>query len=88
MIKKILLPAISLLFLLSIACTSEMEAPVLAPFTGLDTICTNDWWNRALNPIHNVKVERDRVVAFGLYTVSKGTLKLNAQLYPRMKRVG
>jgi hypothetical protein len=70
------------LILLATACNTVMEAPVKAPFTGLDTICTNDWWNRANNPIHNVKVERDQVVAFGLYTVSNGTLKLSAQLYP------
>jgi len=78
--KKLILPA---LILALFSCqTKVMEPPVLAPFTDLDTICTNDWWNRAPNPIHNVKVERDRVVAFGLYTVSKGTLKLSAQLYP------
>jgi hypothetical protein len=59
-----------------------LEPPVLAPFTDLDTICTNDWWNRAPNPIHDVKVERDRVVAFGMYTVMNHTLKLSAQLYP------
>jgi hypothetical protein len=79
---KLLLPIITLILSLALACNKVMEPPVIAPFTGLDTICTNDWWNRAPNPIHNVKVERDRVVAFGLYTVSKGTLKLSAQLYP------
>jgi len=70
------------LILLATACNTVMEAPVKAPFTGLDTICTNDWWNRTENPIHDVKVERDQVLAFGLYTVSNGTLKLSAQLYP------
>ncbi len=78
--KNLLLPAL-VLFLFGCQ-TKVMEPPVIAPFTDLDTICTNDWWNRAPNPIHDVKVERDRVVAFGLYTVSKGTLKLSAQLYP------
>ena len=82
MSKQILLPVALLLMSLTFACNSEMEPPVQTPFTDLDTICTNDWWNRAPNPIHNVKVERDQVVAFGLYTVSKGTLKLSAQLYP------
>ncbi len=78
--KKLILPA---LILALFSCqTKVMEPPVLAPFSGLDIICTNDWWNRAPNPIHNVKVERDQVVAFGLYTVSKNTLKLSAQLYP------
>ncbi len=69
-------------FLLALSCKQDMVPPVPAPFTGLDTICTNDWWNRAPNPIHNVKVKRDQVIAFGLYTVANGTLKLSAQLYP------
>jgi len=72
--------AIAILFF---SCnTGEMEPPVKAPFTDLDTICTNDWWNRAPNPIHDVKVERDQVVAFGMYTVGSQILKLSAQLYP------
>jgi hypothetical protein len=82
MSKHLLLPPIALLLFLISACNRVMEPPVIAPFSGLDTLCTNDWWNRAPNPIHNVKVERDKVIAFGLYTVSKGILKLSAQLYP------
>lgn len=74
--------SVILLLVLTTGCNTSMEAPVKAPFTGLDTICTNDWWMRAPNPIHNVKVERDQVVAFGLYTVFHNTLKLSAQLYP------
>jgi hypothetical protein len=70
------------LVLSAIACNQVMEPPVMAPFTDLDTICTNDWRNRAPNPIHNVEVERNQVVTFGLYTVSKGTQKLSTQLYP------
>ena len=64
------------------------EKPVLdqtyakAPFTGIDTLATNDWWNRADNEIINLKVDRDSVVAFALYTVADSTLKLTAQLYP------
>ncbi|MDX2432858.1 MAG: hypothetical protein QNK35_18105, partial [Bacteroides sp.] len=81
--KKIILPLITLILMaMAMACNTSMEPPVKAPFTGLDTICTNDWWNRAPNPIHNVKVERDQVLAFGMYTVSNATLKLSAQLYP------
>ena len=81
--KKLLLPAtIAILAILTIGCNTVMEPPVLAPFENLDTICTNDWWNRAPNPIINVKVERDDVVAFGIYTVSNNTLKLSAQLFP------
>jgi hypothetical protein len=64
------------------------EPPVLAPFEkGEDTLCVNDWWNRPepQKPgakIIGLKVPRDQVVAFGLYTVSNKTLKLSAQLYP------
>lgn len=79
---KNLIPPGVILLLLALGCESNMEPPVKAPFTGLDTLCTNDWWNRGPNPIHDVKVDRDKVVAFGLYTVAEGTLKLSAQLYP------
>ena len=56
--------------------------PVVAPFQNLDTIATNDWWNRKPNPIIDVNVKREDVIAFGIYTVSKNTLKLSAQLFP------
>jgi hypothetical protein len=59
------------------------EPPVKAPFLkGEDSLCVNDWWNRPANPIVDLKVPRDQVVAFGLYTVANGILKLSAQLYP------
>jgi len=62
--------------------TQERIPPVTAPFSDVDTLAINDWWNRAENPIVNLKVNRDSVVAFGIYTVSKNILKLSAQLYP------
>lgn len=64
------------------------EPPVRAPFEkGEDSLCVNDWWNRPTpaNPkqrIIDLKVPRDQVVAFGIYTVMHGRLKLSAQLYP------
>ena len=70
------------------AAEEHGEPPVKSPFKkGEDTLATNDWWNRPLpkNPrqrIIDLKVPRDQVVAFGLYTVANGTLKLSAQLYP------
>ncbi|MEM6633769.1 MAG: hypothetical protein AAF694_29115 [Bacteroidota bacterium] len=60
----------------------QLEPPVPAPFENLDTLATNDWWKRSSNPIIELKVDRDSVVAFGMYTVANGTLKLSAQLYP------
>jgi len=60
----------------------EMVPPVIAPFEGIDTLAINDWWNRGPSEIIDVKVEREDVVAFGIYTVSNGVLKLTAQLFP------
>lgn len=59
------------------------EAPYKAPFQKKeDSLCINDWWNRGDNPIINLKVPRDEVVCFGIYTVHESILKLSAQLYP------
>ncbi len=58
------------------------DPPVPAPFEGLDTLCVNDWWNRPESPIMELRPPRDEVIAFTLYTVSNGTLKLTAQLFP------
>ena len=60
----------------------SLKPPVIAPFEGIDSLATNDWWNRGESPIINLKVDRDKVIAFGIYTVSKQTLKLTAQLFP------
>ncbi len=59
-----------------------MQPPVTAPFTDLDTLATNDWWNRGSSDIIDVKVDRNETIAFGIYTVSNGVLKLSAQLFP------
>ena len=59
-----------------------MAVPVIAPFKKIDTIAVNDWWNRKPNKIINVKVKREDVVAFGIYTIHNNTLKLTAQLFP------
>ena len=82
-IKKILLITISIIALGSCKEAAKEQVPlVIAPFTDLDTLAINDWWNRKENPIINLKVDRDSVVAFGIYTVANGTLKLSAQLFP------
>jgi len=73
-------------FLLITSCSKKKEKeripPVTAPFSDVDTLAINDWWKRGDNPIINLKVDRDSVVAFGVYTVSNNTLKLSAQLFP------
>jgi hypothetical protein len=80
----------NLIFLVSVilfaSCKSvdqkESITYVPAPFSGVDTLATNDWWNRAANPIIDLKVDRKDVIAFGMYTAHANTLKLTAQLFP------
>jgi len=80
-----------ILFILTFSCgkvkkedvnKNVFQDIVKAPFDSLDTLSSNDWWNRGPNPIINLKVERKDVIAFGIYTVSNSTLKLSAQLFP------
>lgn len=77
---------LTMLLLTLIGCNEKIEKEktplVIAPFSNVDTLAINDWWNRSDNPIINLKVPRDSVIAFGIYTVSNSTLKLSAQLYP------
>lgn len=53
---------IHLLYLLMIlligACESQPQKFEAAPFTGLDTLSTNDWWNRKTTKIIDLKVNR------------------------------
>jgi len=63
-------------------------------FPNLDHLSTGEWWKRDRPPevpskkgkppkrIIELKVPRDEVVAFALYTQDGGTLKLTGQLYP------
>ncbi len=67
-------------------------------FPNLDHLSTGEWWKRARPPevpskkgkppkrIIELKVPRDQVVAFALYTQDAGTLKLTGQLYPLMPK--
>lgn len=59
------------------------EAPVKFEFAkGEDSLCINDWWKRPTGGIIDLKVPREQVVCFGIYTVHDRVLKLSAQLYP------
>lgn len=81
--KALLSGAITCLCLCGVTKTTAEPHPVQAPFRkGEDSLCVNDWWNRSANPIIDLNVPRDQVVAFGIYTVSNKTLKISAQLYP------
>ncbi|MES2982173.1 MAG: hypothetical protein V4727_07660 [Verrucomicrobiota bacterium] len=84
-------PALTITFSLLVAFTpfaqaadkTHGEPPVKAPFKkGEDSLCVNDWWNQPIGPIIDLKVPRNQVVCFGIYTISNKNLKLSAQLYP------
>jgi hypothetical protein len=71
-----------LLLVSPLAAAQRGEPPVPAPFEGLDTLCVDAWWEQKPSAIVDTAVARDQVLAFGLYTVQDGVLKLSAQLFP------
>ena len=81
-IKKTSLSGAALASSSFFSSNAKSEEYQKSPFSDLDTLSTNDWWNRPENPIIDIKVERDNVIAFGIYTLSKNVLKLTAQLFP------
>lgn len=52
----------------------------------LDTAVNGRWWEKTHTGnkawLEMVKVPRDEVVAFAIYTVDRGTVKMTAQMYP------
>ena len=86
MLKKYL---IIILFSLNLGCESDSGKYLKSPFSNLDTLSTNDWWNRDNNPIINLKVERDEVIAFwNIYCFKKciKTYSTTFPLYPNESR--
>ena len=95
---KFFLTSLSCLFLSLGKSNAEPDSKVLfgEKFPNLDHLSTGEWWKRARPPevpskkgkppkrIIELKVPRDEVVAFALYTQDSGTLKLTGQLYPLM----
>ncbi len=85
-IYPLLATALIILFGCSIKPTEKIESntehTAVNPFNGIDTIATGDWWNRKSNEIIDVKVNREDVIAFGIYTVQEQKMKLTAQLFP------
>ena len=62
------------------------QKPFGPEFPNLDSLAVGDWWRKQKpkgpNPPPSMDVPRDQVVAFALYTVDHGVLKLTAQLFP------
>lgn len=51
-------------------------------FPKLDRYCTGEWWKDLKGQPFEIKVPREEVIGFGIYTVHRGTLKMTAQLFP------
>jgi hypothetical protein len=63
------------------------ERPFGAEYPNLDSLATGEWWKKepkGPNPPPRMKVPRDQVIAFALYTIDADVLSLSAQLYPLM----
>ena len=73
----------------------DAPQPFGAEFPNLDSLATGEWWSkgaaapaqgkgkkRAESPPPSMDVPRDQVVAFALYTVHGGVMKMTAQLFP------
>ncbi len=73
---------------LGAAARAEIAAPdpFGDEFPDLDSLAVGEWWKKPTpkgpNAPPPLDVPRDQVVAFALYTVDRGVLKLSAQLYP------
>jgi hypothetical protein len=64
---------------------AEVPHPFGPAHPNLDSLATGEWWTktaRGQNPPPPMDVPRHEVVAFALYTVERGVLKLTAQLFP------
>lgn len=61
------------------------EHPFGTEFPDLDSLATGEWWRKRSEGPHAAPamlVPRHEVVAFALYTIDRGRLKLTAQLFP------
>ncbi len=75
------------LLLQACSVAGAQDKPFGDQFPSLDSQATGEWWNkkpagRNAQPIIEMNVPRDQVVAFALYTHEAGVLKVTAQLYP------
>ena len=71
--------------------TAQEEMPFGSDFPKLDGLTTGKWWEKSLprnerprraKTLIDMNVPRENVVAFAIYTVGNGTLKMTAQLFP------
>ena len=70
------------------AAGGESPEPFGKGHRDLDSLATGEWWKRKPvgkgSPPPPMKVPRNEVVAFAMYTHGRGVLKMTAQLFPLM----
>lgn len=71
-----------------VAASGESLQPFGEKFPDLDSLATGEWWKNLPKgkapPPPPMKVPRNKVVAFAIYTTDRGVLKMTAQLFPLM----
>lgn len=70
-----------------LASGGEAAMPFGEDYPALDSLATGEWWKvkpKGKDQPPPMKVPRDEVVAFAMYTVDRGILKMTAQLFPLM----
>src|SRR5687768_2327744 len=90
--REFVATAVGLAALVPPALADEPARPFGDEFPNLDSLAVGEWWKKgapkkappkkAATPPPPMDAPRDQVVAFALYTVDHGVLKLTAQLYP------
>ena len=66
---------------------SVADRPFGEEYPNLDSLATGEWWTKepkGPNPPPSMKVPRDQVIAFAIYTIDADVLSMSAQLYPLM----
>ena len=83
----------ALAFKLDASLAQNASQPFGAEYPELDSLATGEWWTKgnaapgknkgkSQPPLPPLDVPRDQVVAFALYTVHGGVMKMTAQLFP------
>jgi hypothetical protein len=71
-----------------LAASGESIQPFGKKFPSLDSLATGEWWKKDPggkgSPPPPMKVPRNEVVAFAIYTADRGVLKMTTQLFPLM----
>ncbi len=78
--------ALSLLLAFLLSLSLLQSADFGPDWKNLDSAVNGRWWEKSHTDrkawLERVKVSRDEVVAFAIYTIDRNTVKMTAQMYP------